>query len=275
MRITTEVKKDFETVIFEVVNSMLKMEFIDYNSIYVDMNSLLSAVYYLDNVDSFLLERISGSLSLFIKGVLTSTSRVVFLYTHKPSKLHTTIYPNWCKERYDRVNLSKSVYIEKLLSGLRKISLDNPRIKIINTDELHPVYEMYKDLGDRLTTERVVILSKDNVWFGLPFKNINIWTGVNMVYCGDKKMVVNSSTIPVSSYREVLSYIILMGDDRNSYKGLEGYGKVKTKSYINNNIMALVLNTEHPLKEFMDKHAPLYDFKLGLEYLKNELHVKI
>src|SRR5574344_1200869 len=98
----------FVSVIENVVSKMLSFE-TSSNRIYVDLNSILSIIFHYSDFNSDELFRtLKTQFEKFhLEEIVNKNRYIIYLFTTKPSKYHTTIFPDWCKNRYSGVDLNK------------------------------------------------------------------------------------------------------------------------------------------------------------------------
>ncbi len=266
-------QSDFKKVISSVVTNMLKIK-ADTEKIYIDLNSCLSILFRYDDINNpEAVEIISNEIERFLHLYLNDKVDIVILFTLEQSQVHVDIYPDWCKDRYQRVNYAKSDFLQTLLVSLHKFSETNPLIKVVNTHKVHPALYVYQN--ERFSRKRSTVLSKDMVFQCLNLKNIVVYTGVNYIDLDDPMRPLPDDVElpePVSLYLPY--YIALRGDIRNEFSGKEGYGPVKSLAYINKHklrIKAGIDAPDHVEKEWLDKYSQLYDINKLLELNKEEI----
>lgn len=274
-------KTDYVNIIDDVVKKIFKLELPQGTKrIYVDVNSTFSIIYAqetkhinVDVVKHIVLECVQEIIS---KAQMHG-AKVVFIYTAEKSILHTSIYPDWCKNRYDRDMISKPDYLTAVLKYLAELSTSNPIVSVVNTHEFHPAYYIYfKEaylVNNKNHEDKIIILSKDPVFYGIPYDGVEFFTGVLLSINDHKATVGNYIKNTNLSRIQALFYLLLAGDDRNEYKGVLGVGPKKALDFINYNLVNIMLNdmgeaTSYPYKEFIETHRPLYFIDKGLEKLK-------
>ena len=253
-----EKKTDFQDVISGVIDNALNIEG-KYDRIYIDINSVVSIMFRADDVNS---KKIVESTYASFERLLTKYSRdnteITILFTTHKSKYHTSIYPDWCKSRYERVDLSKSEGMKELIFALKKFSEQNKLIKVINTKEFHPAV-IVKYLEDGLKN-RFIIISKDMVFYAMDMDFGSQYTGVTYIDYDEDVAVLSDRHKDVEISRKMLKYYYaLCGDTRNEFTGVSGYGPNKSIKYIKENKLELEAGLEHPQKEAIEKYCKLYD----------------
>lgn len=264
--------KDFSKIVFYTLEDMFKV-YIDrtIRDVYLDINSLISIIYRSQNPnDPEIVSSFGNYLSEFISRCETNKITIHFIYSTDKSKVHFDTYPNWCKDRYERVNFMKTEYVLKVLAILKNLSNNNTNIKLINTRNIHPAYYIWvKESGLSKYNKRGIVISKDMVMMGIPISNLYIHNGRRLI---DFKLENNYlKEYPDLNRKLALYYIIIRGEARNEYKGVPGYGEVKSYNYIKENALNLILDkedTKHILRDQINKFKRLYLLEDGLEYLK-------
>lgn len=267
--------RDFKVVVRSILKNMFKIQ-ADTNKIYVDLNSCLSVMFRYEDIDSQeLTDVVSDNIESFLQKYLEDGVKITILFTLEPSAAHRKIFPEWCKERNERVTYAKSVFLQKLILSLNAFSNDNPLIKVVNTRKVHPaayVYTMEKSAKSRFT-----VMSKDVVFQCLPLRNMVVFTGVHYIDMEDPyKDLPDDITLPDNTGFFLPYYLAIRGDERNEYKGVSGYGPKLTVKYLNENKLRIKSGSDHALKEHCDKYVQLYEINKILENCKEEFkEVKI
>ena len=253
-----EKKTDFDDVVSGVIDNALNIDG-KYDRIYVDINSVVSIMFRADNVNSKkIVESTYASFERLLTKYSKTNTEIVVLFTTARSKYHTDIYPDWCKSRYDRVNLSKSEGMKDLIFSLKKFSEQNKLIRVINTKEFHPA-AIVKFLEDGLKT-RFIIISKDMVFYAMDMNHGSQFTGVTYIDYDDDVAVMSDRHKDIEVSRRMLKYYYaLCGDSRNEFSGVSGYGPNKSIKYIKEYKLELEAGLEHPQKEAIEKYCKLYD----------------
>ncbi|MGL5316965.1 MAG: hypothetical protein ACRC92_27145 [Peptostreptococcaceae bacterium] len=274
-------RKDFRPIVVSVVKQMfvpLKSDLgtfsSPYKSVYIDVNSVTSIIYRYDNLDD---EDMCSQISIIIEDFIdTCISRgitVYFLYSSQKSLVHSSIYPTWCEKRYERVNMKKSNFIMQLLGALKKFSTQNNLVRIENTGDKHAAHVIKQLHVDNVHKGAGLVISKDYVCQGLIFiSNITIFTGVNIIDYRDTapELYDRVNVLPLLPKRSLYwVYPCLCRDPKNEYTGAKQMGSHRVAKYMTEHRIALFLNSEHPLKEFLEKHAPLYDINKMIEVYNN------
>lgn len=261
---------DFKKVISSVVTRMFKVA-ADTRRIYLDLNSCFSILFRYDDINSSEAVSIVGTeIEKFLQLYLNDKVEIIVLFTLEPSQAHTDIYPDWCKERYKRVDYAKSDFLQTLIIGLKKFSDNNPLIKVVNTKKVHPALVVYKNEKDR--RKRSTVLSKDVIFQCLPLKNIAIYTGVSYIDLDDRRRDLPDDIELPEPYDLFLPYYLAMrGDGRNEFPGLKGFGPKKSLEYIDINKIKIKAGMDHPEKEWLDKYSKLYDINKLLEVNKEDI----
>lgn len=267
-------QSDFKKVISSVVSNMLKIQ-ADTEKIYIDLNSCLSILFRYDDINNpEAVEIVSREIERFLQLYLNDKVKIVILFTLEPSQAHVDIYPDWCKDRYQRVNYAKSDFLQTLLVSLHKFSQSNNLIKVVNTGSVHPALVVYKN--EQFTKKRSTVLSKDIVFQCLPLTNIVVYTGVHYIDLDDPmRSLPDDVDLPEPSIM-LPYYIALRGDSRNEFPGKPGFGPKKSLEYILKNkirIKAGIDSEDHTEKEWLDKYSKLYDINKLLEINKGEIKV--
>lgn len=267
-------QRDFKTVVSNVLKNMFRVQiYPEIRKIYVDLNSCLSILFRYENINSpDITEAVSSSIENFLQKYLGDSVQVVILFTLEPSKVHIETYPEWCKERNERVDYGKSGFLQTLILSLNNFAKVNPLIKIVNHKAVHPAMVIYN--AERLNRKEFCVLSKDAVIQCLPLKNMHIWTGVNYIEMDDPDRVLpDNITLPEPISLYLPFYMTIRGDARNEFKGVgDGYyGPQRTVKYINENKLKIKTGLSHPLKEHCDRYLKLYEINNMLEANKEEI----
>lgn len=264
---------DFKKVISSVVTNMFKIQ-ADTRKIYLDLNSCFSILFRYDDVNNpEAVEIIGREIEKFLQLYVNDKVEIIILFTLEPSQAHLDIYPDWCKERYERVKYSKSDFLQTLILSLNKFSQQNPLIKVVNTKKVHPALVVYQNEKD--SRKRSTILSKDIIFQCLPLKNIVVYTGVNYIDLDDNNRTLPDDVELPEPYDLFLPYYLaLRGDARNEFSGIKGYGPKKSSEYVRVNkirIKAGLDSPDHPEKEWCDKYSQLFSISKLLEINKEEI----
>lgn len=255
-------KADFRDIIKGNIKRMFTFAEELYNTkatVYVDVNSVTSILFRYDKLnDESLIKDISYIFEEFIDTCIRSSTKVIFLYTSKPSLVHTTIYPDWCKNRYERVVLKNSDFIIKFLTALNKYNEINKLVEIKNIDDKHPTHYIYEN---HLDSGLFYVITKDFVCQSLIFyKKCIIFTGVNYIDYRDTNPYMYDNLDVKSFLPENFEYLypIIRGDVRNEYPGIEGYGTIKTIDFLKKNKIKILVDGDYPLKDKINEYKPLY-----------------
>ena len=261
---------DFKKVISSVVSRMFKIA-ADTRRIYLDLNSCFSILFRYDDINSpEAVEIVGTEIEKFLQLYLNDKVEIIILFTLDKSQAHLDIFPDWCLERYKRVDYARSDFLQTLIIGLKKFSDNNPLIKVINTKKVHPALVVYKNEKDR--RKRSTVLSKDVVFQCLPIKNLVIYTGVYYIDLDDRKRDLPDDIELPEPYDLFLPYYLAMrGDGRNEFPGLKGFGPKKSLEYIEVNKIKIKAGLDHPEKEWLDKYSKLYNINKLLEENKEDI----
>lgn len=258
MKIDKKLKDNerYKLVVTSIIQNMFKVD--SYcKRIYVDINSCVSILFrYPDmNTDIELLSTITDQIEEFLLKYLENGTEIIFLYTVMRSKVHVEIYPEWCKTRGDRVDITKSGYLKKLIVDLNKYSSDNKLVSVINIKDKHPAMVVYD--REFINKTKFLVLSKDPVFRCLPITNMSVYTGVCYVDMEDPERALPDN-IELSNHDLLPYYLAIRGDEKNEYKGESKYGKVLSRNYVESYKLEIKSGLEHPLKERCDKYADMY-----------------
>ena len=244
----------------------------EYRTIYIDLNSCLSVIFRYPNInEDIMVDEVYKIIEAFLLKYSNKKVKIIILWTMKPSKYHTDIFPDWCKERYERVDLRKSTFIKTLIVGLSKFAESNPELlKLINVHDIHPAVvvkhmEMYNNnvVG---VNKRFIVLSKDNVFRCFNMHRAIIYTGVYYIDFQDNFRALPDN-IELDNNDVLLKYYLsLRGDRRNEYSGAPGYGIQRSLKYIRTHKVELLSNIpivkkddEDDLSLYIDKYSKLWD----------------
>lgn len=244
----------------------------EYRTIYIDLNSCLSVIFRYPNInEDIMVDEVYKIIEAFLLKYSNKKVKIIILWTMKPSKYHTDIFPDWCKERYERVDLRKSTFIKTLIVGLSKFSESNPELlKLINVKDIHPAVvvkhmEMYNNNVTGIN-KRFIVLSKDNVFRCFNMHRAIIYTGVYYIDFQDNFRALPDN-IELDNNDVLLKYYLaLRGDRRNEYSGAPGYGIQRSLKYIKTHKVELLSNIpivkkedEEDLSLYIDKYSKLWD----------------
>lgn len=272
---------NFVNVINSVVATMFNVE-TDCKRIYIDLNSCLSIIFRYGNVnDTDMLAGVLAKIEEFMQKYLVSGVELVFLFTLHPSRAHTDIFVDWCKNRNERVNLAKCTVIKAMVLGINEESKKNKLIKILNTKHVHPVLSIYE--MEKNNKRKFMILSKDFVFQNLPFKHAVIFTGINYIDMTDNEKVM-ADDVQLSHPDYMLPvYLALAGDGRNDFKGKLNYAKHRAKQFCEKYKLEIKENIDPPeddknkewydCKEHIEKYTQLYDINKLLLINKEEIPI--
>jgi len=263
-------KEDWRKVTDSILTNMFRVE-TDIRRIYIDLNSCMSIVFRTNDItDEDLNEIIYKKMENFLSKYLSLGADIIVLYTQKPSEWHRNIYPDWCKGRDERVQLRKSDAIKQLLIGLKAFSEKNTSVKIINTGKLHPVITVLNNEDFKKTSKKirkVLILSKDCVFQCMNRPYITVWNGMDLMDQADENRVLPDE-ISLSDPGTLLPwYLAYCGDHRNEFKGVFGYGPVKSLKHVTSE--ALLVTIEDPKTDedkLASKYHQLYDVDAMYEF---------
>lgn len=258
----------------KVVHKMFEIDpsTIECKKIYIDVNSCLSIMFRGDeyNTDECKNE-LQSILENFMNIMLLNKIQLIFLFTIEASQAHTDVFPEWCQERYKRVNIMKSVFLKQFLMAIKTYSEKNNSIKLVNTHKVHPALVVYQN--EYRSKKKFLILSKDLVFQCLNLKTCSVYNG-NTYADMDNPNRDLPEYIDIPEPNTFLPYALaLMGSSREEFKGLSGYGPHKSAQYINKHKIEIKLGLDHPLKEHLDKYSVLFDIQKLLKINKQEIPV--
>ncbi len=261
MSLDKEIKsmKDFYDVIDGVISKALDIDG-DFDRIYVDINSVVSIIFRDDDVNSEkIVDTVFNSFEKLMTKFAQKNTEIYLLFTTQPSKYHTDIYPDWCKNRYERVTLSKATVIKTLIFSMKKFSEKNNLVKVINTKEFHPALIIkYLEEG---TKNNFIIVSKDTVFYAMDLNHGSLFTGVRYIdYTSKVSVFTDKHTDKEIPKKFIKYYHSLCRDDRNEFPGVGNkIGPGRALKYIKEYALELKSGLEHPHKEWIDKYSKLYD----------------
>lgn len=255
-------KKDFKSVIESLLKQLfdVRLEDSKMKRIYVDLNSALSIIFRYENInDEDIITFTRDAIENFLLTNLKFHSEVILLYSLESSIVHTAIYPEWCKERDGRVRIVESDFIKKLLYSFKR-NEGKLKVRVVNTRGIHPAILIYKNELKYRT--RSIILSRDCVFRCMTLSNVVLWNGVSWINPSSSILDLPDKIELDDPNFSLPYYYTLRGDKRNEYKGFDGYGPVRTVAYLKQHRLKLKADLDHPNKEFIDKHLPLYNIEL-------------
>lgn len=250
---------DFEDVIKGVINRTLDIDG-DFDRIYIDINSVVSIAFRAENIASDkIADAVFGAFERLMTKFAPKNTEIYLLFSTQNSKYHTNIYPDWCKSRYERVNLSKSDVVKQLIFAMKKFSEKNKLVRVINTKEFHPAL-IIKYLEQGVKTN-FIISSKDTVFYGLDIDHGVLFTGVRYIdYGNDISIFTDKHSDNEVPRKFVKFYHALCRDDRNEFPGVGNKtGPGRALKYIKDYKLELETGLDHPHKEWVDKYSKLYD----------------
>lgn len=245
---------------------------IECKKIYIDVNSCLSIMFRGDQYNTEeCTNELQKILEKFMNDMILNKIQLIFLFTLEPSQAHIDVFPDWCKERYARVNIMKSDFLKKFLVAIKSYSEKNNSIKLINTHKVHPALVVYQN--EVKNKKRFLVLSKDLVFQCINLKNCSVWNGSNFVDMDNPNRDLPDS-IELAEPDILLPYALaLMGSTREEFKGMPLYGPYKSSKYINKYKIEIKLGVDHPLKEHLDKYSVLFDIHKLLEVNKQDIPI--
>lgn len=257
---------NWRRIIRNVVSNIFRIE-TDFSRIYIDLNSCLSILFRYENVnDNNITDELTQIFEQFLTKYISKHTQIVILWTLEKSSLHTSIYPGWCQERYNRVNISKSNFLKTLLVALNEYSKNTKLVKIINTHDIHPALVVrYLEIGNRRS--KSIVLSKDVVFQTLNMNNVAIFTGVDYIDFTDNERPLPDG-IELEEPEVMLKYYLAIRGDmkHNEYPGVEKYGPKKSLDYVTFHKLEILAGCDHvlrgkeeSLKEVCDKYSVLFD----------------
>lgn len=271
-------KQPFTSV--EVINHVIKYHLDvddsvlqDYRVVVLDLNSILSILFHYEeeknSEESCIL--VSELIETLISKCISLGSNIEIFYTIKPSSYHVGIYPEWCSERYSRVDIKSSTFMKAMITSLHAIADKNKskRIIVTNTGEFHPVMFLKKYINNLTKT---LIITKDPVFESIVAMNGAILYHNKIKYLDDKDRYKNEGiNISPTEYK---FYKAFAGDDRNGFPGTPHFGKIRSVDYIRNNSRIIKLAYANPSSPVTDqlkykdyiKYAALYDYDKMLAY---------
>ena len=262
---------NFKQVIDSIVARMFSVQ-VDTKRIYVDLNSCVSVLFRYDDVNNPEVSKmVSDNIERFLLRYLETKTEIIILFSMEKSQAHIDVFPDWCKERYERVDITKSGFLRALLLSLGEFSKKNPLVKIANIHKVHPALVVYKNELNRRT--KYTVLSKDVVFQCMSDKRMIIYTGVNIIDMEDEPRQLPDDVSLVDPDTMLPYYLAIKGDIRNEFPGVEGYAKRKAEKYCNTNRIAIKVGADHPLKLECDKWVQLYDISKLIENNKEEIRL--
>ena len=251
-------RADFDDVVNGVIDRALDIEG-KYDKIYIDINSVVSIMFRADNINSQkIVETTYKSFERLLTKYANRNTEIVVLFSTVKSEYHCNIYEDWCKKRYDRVDLNKSQGMKELIFSLKKFSEQNKLVRVINTKEFHPAI-IVKYLEDGLKN-RFVVISKDTVFYAMEMSHGSQFTGSIYIDYDVDTAVLSDIHNDVDMKRNMIKYYYaICGDNRNEFPGISGYGPNKSIKYLRTNKLEIEADLEHQYKEWFDKYSKLYD----------------
>lgn len=262
---------NFKQVVDSIVARMFSVQ-VDTKRIYVDLNSCVSVLFRYDDVNNPEVSKmVSDNIEKFLLRYLETRTEIIILFTMEKSQAHIDVYPDWCKERYGRVDITKSGFLRALLLSLNEFSKKNALVKIANVHKVHPALVVYKNELNRRT--KFTVLSKDVVFQCLNNRNMIVYTGVDIIDMEDEPRHLPDDISLTEPDTMLPYYLAIKGDVRNEFPGIEGYAKRKAVKYCETNRIAIKVGADHPLKTDVDKCIQLYDISKLLENNKEEIRL--
>jgi len=268
----------------DLINTVIAKTFsldVKCKRLYIDMNSVVSIIFH--DEDSIFSDSVKLDIyKLFeklLERYINKGTKVYIMFTLEKSRHHVEIYPDWCKKRYERVNIKRCEYITSLIKSLKEFSLtkENSQIRIINTRDIHPsiVVKYLETSHQNRKSDEAAILSKDPLFQLLGMKHLIVYTGSRYVYLGDpdKELFTDNLTEDELPNLDKMAplYLCLRGDKRNEFPGLPKFGKVTTIKYLNQHKMEILTGVYGKLEEHFTKYLKLFD----LSYIYDNVDKKI
>lgn len=251
----------YKKLIKNILGDMFRLK-TDAKRIYIDLNSCLSILFREEDINNEeIIDEVGINLERFLQLYIADKVEVIILFTLEPSQAHIDTFPEWCKERYQRVDFMKSNFLPKLIQGLKEFSEKNSLIKVANTHKVHPALVVY--CSEIKTRKKFAVLSKDVIFQCLPLNHMIIFTGRYYIDMSDRsRPMPDDVDLPEPTSLFLPVYLSIRGDSRNEYPGVKGFGFRNTMKYITEHKLRIKSNLEHPehhLKETIDKYSALYD----------------
>ena len=258
----------------KVVYNMFEVDpaTIECTKIYIDVNSCLSIMFRGEEYNTEeCRNELQNILEKFMNKMILNKVQLIFLFTLEPSQAHIDIFPDWCKERYKRVDIMKSDFLKKFLVAIKSYSEKNNSIKLVNTHKVHPALVVYQN--EFKSKKRFLVLSKDLLFQCITLKTCSVYNGTTFIDIDNPNRDL-PEFIELSEPDVLLPYALaLMGSTREEFKGMPNYGPSKSSKYVNKYKIELKLGVDHPLKDHLDKYSVLFDIHKLLEVNKEDIPI--
>ena len=236
-----------------------EINFLDYSKIYIDLDSLFSRLIDEDmpNDKDLRHEVVSSILNIFkdFMYFYAEHCRIYLIYGFKRLEIFNKIYPNWCIERYKRYeNEDVMKYLKNdLLKRLQKFTLAVSNVDMIEYRDA-PVLEVLRDVKVSEDSNILVISRDPHYLCILPYKNIDIYNGKNIL---NRNNYYTERNMTQLHYAFIPNWFLLRGDTRNGYEGIKGFGPKKADDYIQKN-KTEILKGEDPKFKELEVYRKLY-----------------
>lgn len=236
------------------------IDFYKYEKIYIDLDSLLSLAL---KVDLPLDELLKHDLSSYILELFQqffyfydTNSQIYIVYSFNPNNSFTKIYPNWCKERYDRYgNVDIMKFIKNnLLRRIKKFSDVVKNVELVKSKDA-PILSILASFEFNVDNRKSIVLSRDPHYQCLwAYHEFNIYNGKNII---NRKTSLKDKDTPNLHYSLYPHYYLISGMKRNEYTGLNKWGPKRTADYITKN-KASIISFEDKVFDTIKEYKDLF-----------------
>lgn len=238
------------------------INFIDYEKIYIDLDSILSIFIRFpipeekeERID--LITTIMGVFKEFFT-IYGESHMIVIKYGFK-SEVFKSVYPKWQKVREERLlnEVVLNFITHELLPRFRRISNKSQNITLEEWSEAFLLDIIYSFELDNNAKKSIIVSRNPQSLCLLAYYDANIYNGSKIIDKDNYRSVKNypdveRSFIPV--------WFLIRGDERNEYKGINKYGIKKTNDFINKNKIECV-DLSHDIFKKIKEYKNLYFLK--------------
>lgn len=238
------------------------INFIEYEKIYVDLDSILSIFIRFpipedkeERMD--LITNIMGVFKEFFT-IYGESHMIILKYGFKP-EVFKKVYPKWQNVREERLlnEVVLNFITHELLPRFRRIAtkLENIFLEEWSEAFLIDIIQSF-ELNDNAKKSIVISRNPQSICL-LAYYDANIYNGSKIITKDNYRSVknypdVDRSFIPI--------WFLIRGDERNEYKGVSKYGIKKTNDFINKNKIECV-DLSHDLFKKIKEYKNLYFLK--------------
>ena len=228
------------------------IDFLDYEEIILDIDSLLSILFqkdiseYSSEIRLEIARTIIDNIVIFLDKYMNN-SIIKMYYSLKEYTIFNEIYPQWCRSRSLRYKNSINInFLKKyLIDKLKRIEKHN--FGIFECDD-SPIIKIYQDIEMSSHKKRIILSRDPHFMCLLCYFDIHIYNGRFIV---NRDTYLYEEEYPKVHFSFIPAYYMIAGMSRNEYPGLPKYGPKKTVNLINNNKVAVIKGTLDIIKDVL------------------------